>query len=108
MKRILITTTALACLGLAFAASRNGAADSVTVRIDDALHDLERVHAPIPHAALHNKALEILRGRSDESKAVAVNEDCVAVIGQSRCADVPVVAESVPLPRSDPRKEGVK
>jgi hypothetical protein len=64
VKRILITCTAIAALGLALAASRNGVtADSVTVRIDNAIHDLEKVHAPIPHTALHAKALEILRGR---------------------------------------------
>ena len=62
-KRILITCTALAALGLALAASQNGVAETLTTRIDNAIHDLEKVHAPIPHAALHNRALEILRSR---------------------------------------------
>ena len=62
-KRILIACTAFAALGLALAASQKGVADSVTTRIDTAIHDLEKAHAPIPHAALHNRALEILRER---------------------------------------------
>jgi len=80
-KRVLITCTAFAALGLALAASSNGiTADSVTVRIDNALHDLEKVHAPIPHEALHAKALEILRGRTvaaDEVNPLNV-DPCVA------------------------------
>ena len=83
MKRILITTTALAALGLAFIASTNG--ETVTERIDNAVHDLEKAHAPIPHEALHARALEILRGRTvaaDEVKAdadaYAKAEACVA------------------------------
>lgn len=57
-KRVLIACTAFAALGLAFAASRNG--DTLTTRIDTAIHDLEKAHAPIPHAALHARALDIL------------------------------------------------
>ena len=65
MKRVLITCTAIAVLGLALAASRRQSiADSITVRIDNAFHDLARAGAPIPHEALHAKALEILRGRT--------------------------------------------
>ena len=86
MKKILITCAAFAALGLALAASRNGAADSVTERIDHAIHALEQVHAPIPHEALHAKALEILRGRTvAKDDSAHLIEDCVAVIGESRC-----------------------
>ena len=92
-KRVLITCTALAALGLALAASQNGVADSVTTRIDNAIHDLEKVHAPIPHEALHAKALEILRGRTVAKEDST--EDCVAVIGESRCqGDVDAYAKA--------------
>ena len=75
MKRVLLTCTALACLGLALAASRNGKATltsktTVTERIDNAFSDLSKSQAPIPHADLHAKALEILRERT-----VAKDED---------------------------------
>ena len=44
MKKFLITCTAIACLGLALAASRHGESvtNDLTVRIDDALHALEQ------------------------------------------------------------------
>jgi hypothetical protein len=62
MKRVLLTCTALACLGLALAASRNSY--TVTERIDNAFTDLSKTQAPIPHATLHAKALAILRDRT--------------------------------------------
>jgi hypothetical protein len=62
VKKVLIACTAFAALGLALAASRNDA--NVTTRIDNAIHDLEKVSSPIPHEVLHAKALEILRGRT--------------------------------------------
>ena len=87
MKRILITTTALAVLGLALAVSRNvETKDSLTVSINSAFHDLAKATAPIPHEALHAKALEILRGRTiakDESPSFADLErveNCVAFV----------------------------
>ena len=55
------------------------ATDSATMRIDNALHDLEKMHAPIPHEALHAKALEILRGRTVAADDEAtVNADAKA------------------------------
>ena len=69
MKRVLLTCTALACLGLALAASRSGKTTltgkpTVTERIDNAFSDLTKTHAPIPHAQLHARALELLRERT--------------------------------------------
>lgn len=104
MKRILITCTALALLGTALLASRHGetVTNDLTVRIDDALHDLESVHAPIPHAALHAKALEILQGRivakdnGDDSGLVKANAAaCVAF-------------EKAPMDRVNCAKEGAR
>ena len=63
MKRVLLTCTALACLGLALAASRNGETTTVATRIDNAFSDLSKVQAPIPHLKLHAKALELLNTR---------------------------------------------
>jgi hypothetical protein len=88
VKKVLIACTAFAALGLALAASRNDGV-SVTTRIDNAIHDLEKVATPIPHEALHAKALEILRGRTvaqDDSQMardlgaddLARIENCVA------------------------------
>ena len=59
MKRVLITCTAIAAVGLALAARGNG--DTLTAHIDAAHSDLAKAQAPIPHQQLHAHALEILR-----------------------------------------------
>ena len=64
MKRVLQTCLALACLGLGLALSTGHKSENLTTRIDDAIHDLEQVKPAIPHAALHARALEILRERT--------------------------------------------
>jgi len=58
MKRVLITCTAIAAVGLALAARGNG--DTLTAHIDAAHSDLAKTQAPIPQQ-LHAHALEILR-----------------------------------------------
>lgn len=77
MKRILITTTALALLGMAFIASRHGE-PTLTARIDDAVHDLEKAQAPIPHVVLHAKALEILQARTVAAGEEPNLDPCIA------------------------------
>ena len=59
MKRVLITCTAIAAVGLALAARGNG--DTLTAHIDAAHSDLAKAQAPIPHHQLQAHALEILR-----------------------------------------------
>jgi len=109
--RSLAVLTAGGIVALGLGASATGI--TLKSRIDAATSDLTKVQAPIPHADLHRRALEILQERADAVKAAAAADDrCGApadFIGPVLCpTDAPVVAESVPLPRPDPRKAGVQ
>jgi hypothetical protein len=78
MRRILITTAAIGALAFAFYASSTGRAT-----FSDRFGAAEwKSQEPIPYQKLHDRALEILRERPMP----------------------PVVAETVPLPKPDPRK----
>ena len=92
MKRVLLTCTAtrLSRSGALRQPQRQGyltGKPTVTERIDNAFTDLSKtVQAPIPHAALHARALEILRERTvakDDGPSfdeLARVDNCVAFV----------------------------
>ena len=80
MKRVLITCTAIAAVGLALAARGNG--DTLTAHIDAAHSDLAKTQAPIPQQ-LHAHALEILRGRTVAADEETTLDPCIAFTKES-------------------------
>ena len=95
-KQVAITAVAaVGLLAIGIASASVFAEPSFNKRWNGSMKSIAETQAPIPHEKLHARALEILQERADAVKAAAAatNED-----------RAPVVAESVPLPRPDPRK----